>query len=149
VDPEAARIVFESGVHIVMIPLEVSHTVLVKPDFLKKIDSLNSPFGRVVKDLLLYFTESYQQLFGFEYPPLHDPLAVAYLIDPDLFETKKMRVDIETKRYFSRSLSNELFNSEFSNGRTVCDVFNMSNKSKNAVHLHLISTEVQRKSVRR
>lgn len=54
-------------------------------------------------------------------PPLHDPCAVAFVIDPEMFEYRLMRVDVETA-------------STLSYGQTVCDVFGMSKKKAN-VHV--------------
>ncbi len=54
-------------------------------------------------------------------PPLHDPCAVAFVINPELFEYRLMRVDVECA-------------SPLSYGQTVCDVFSMSKKPKN-VHV--------------
>lgn len=118
VDPEAAKIVFESGVPLYMVPLEVSHSVLVTPQVIDKINQLNSPFAALMIDLLTFFAKSYKDVFRFEYPPLHDPLAVAYCIDPSIFEMELMRVDIETSSPLCR-------------GRTVCDIFHFSGKPKN------------------
>lgn len=52
-------------------------------------------------------------MFGFKSPPLHDPCAVAYVVDPQLFHTHAMRVDVEIK-------------SSLCAGQTVCDVWNAS-----------------------
>jgi len=85
IDPEAARIVFESGLaHFVMVPLEVSHTALVTPNVVERIAKMNSNFSRLAVDLLHFFADSYKKVFGFEFPPLHDPLAVAYVINPSI-----------------------------------------------------------------
>eukprot|EP01112_Ceratiomyxa_fruticulosa_P006854 TRINITY_DN1776_c0_g1_i2.p1 TRINITY_DN1776_c0_g1~~TRINITY_DN1776_c0_g1_i2.p1 ORF type:complete len:335 (-),score=44.09 TRINITY_DN1776_c0_g1_i2:73-1077(-) len=121
IDPEAAKIVFESSVHIVMVPLEVSHTALVTPQILEKVKGLSSTYGDLMEDLLLYFAKSYFEVFKFEHPPLHDPLAVAYVIAPHLFKTTFMRVDIETQSLLCA-------------GQTVCDIYHMSPKPKN-VHV--------------
>jgi len=118
VDPEAAKIVFESGVPIVMVPLEVSHTALVTPDIVARISQMSSPFSVLMVDLLMFFKKTYEDVFRFTYPPLHDPLAVAYAINPNMFTTTLMRVDIETS-------------SPLCSGRTVCDVYNMSPLKKN------------------
>jgi len=123
VDPEAAKVVFESGVRVVMVPLEVSHTAIVSPSVLAKIQSFNSPFGSVLVDLLLFFQKTYKEVFRFEHPPLHDPLAVAYVINPLLFTVELMRVDVETS-------------SPLCAGRTVCDIYHMSTVPKN-VHVAL------------
>ena len=87
-DPEAAKIVFESGAPIVMLPIELTHTALVTPDVLDRISAElvdNTPFVQLVKQLLLYFAESYKTVFKFDNPPLHDPCAVAYVIAPAMF----------------------------------------------------------------
>eukprot|EP01126_Amoeba_proteus_P041490 TRINITY_DN4465_c0_g2_i9.p1 TRINITY_DN4465_c0_g2~~TRINITY_DN4465_c0_g2_i9.p1 ORF type:complete len:289 (-),score=38.02 TRINITY_DN4465_c0_g2_i9:95-961(-) len=122
VDPEAAKIVFESGLRIVQIPLNVSHTVLVTKEILQTLRSWNTPFTTLFVEALIYFEETYRKVFGFEDgPPLHDPLAVAYVIAPELFEVSFMRVDIETT-------------SELTSGQTVCDIYNVTGRQKN-VHV--------------
>ena len=117
-DPEAAKIIFESGVPITMVPLELTHQVLADESVLKSIGD-GSPFRRKIRDLLLFFRQTYRDVFGFEYPPLHDPLAVFYVIRPELFSVKAMRVDIECSSQLSR-------------GQTVCDYYNRSVLPPNA-----------------
>lgn len=111
-DPEAARIVFNSGVKLVMVPLEVTHTALVDPLVLERISTMNTPFSKLIVELLLFFKQTYRDVFRFEHPPLHDPCAVAYVIDPSLFDSEFMRVDIDCE-------------SPYCAGRTVCDIFHM------------------------
>jgi inosine-uridine nucleoside N-ribohydrolase len=116
-DPEAAKIVFDSSVPMVMVPLEVTHTALCTPAVVDMIHSKLqhqqrlTEFGTVISQLLMFFADSYRDMFGFrEGPPLHDPCAVFYLLRPDCFQTADMRVDIETV-------------SPLCYGRTVCDEF--------------------------
>jgi inosine-uridine nucleoside N-ribohydrolase len=123
VDPEAAHIVLECGVPIFMIPLEVTHTLLVTPEVLSKIREIKTKFTEAITDLLLFFKKSYQEVFGFIDPPLHDPATIAFIINPNLFYYRSMRVDIE-------------LHSSLSYGQTVCDIYNMSKKDKN-VHVCL------------
>lgn len=88
-DPEAAKIVFECGAPIVMLPVELTHTALVTPDILNRISAEladNTPFLHLIKQLLLFFADSYRTVFKFDHPPLHDPCAVAYVIAPELFK---------------------------------------------------------------
>jgi inosine-uridine nucleoside N-ribohydrolase len=108
VDPEAAKVVFDAGIPVVMVPLEVTHTALVRPAVIESLrrrlsdnpasaSAALTPFGRVVIDLLLFFEDSYREFFGFaDGPPLHDPCAVFYLLAPECFKCADMRVDIET-----------------------------------------------------
>lgn len=123
-DPEAAKIVFESGVKLAMIPLEVTHTALVTSEILTRIGN-STHFTAKICELLSFFKKSYKEVFDFEDPPLHDPLAIAYVLNPDIFRGRLMRVDIETQ-------------SGLSFGRTICDVWNKSDLIKNC----WVATEV-------
>jgi len=90
-DPEAAHIVFHSGVCLTMIPLDLTHQVLVTEDILGKIRALNTPFAKNMAGLVEFFRDSYQKTFGFSSPPLHDPCAVAYVLDPSRFDAQRIR----------------------------------------------------------
>lgn len=100
VDPEAAHIVIHSGLPIHMIPLDVTHRAIVTGEVLTQLRSTCAPdskYCQLLVDLLLFFYETYKAVFGFkEGPPLHDPCAVAYVIDPTIFEVRDMRVDVVT-----------------------------------------------------
>lgn len=111
---------FESGLKVVMVPLEVTHTALVTPEVLSNIRALASPFATMLEELMLFFAKSYDEVFKIPHPPLHDPCAVAYVIDPTMFETELMNVEVETGGYCR--------------GRTVCDIYHMTNRPKN-VHV--------------
>lgn len=116
-DPEAARIVFESGIPLVMVPLEVTHTVLVTPDILDRI-GMQTPFRKKITEMLTFFQSTYKTVFFFDHPPLHDPLAVWYVLKPEAFETRHLHVAIETA-------------SPLSKGQTVCDTFGRTGKIPN------------------
>ncbi|RUP49754.1 inosine-uridine preferring nucleoside hydrolase-domain-containing protein [Jimgerdemannia flammicorona] len=124
-DPEAAHIVLHSGLPVHMIPLDVTHRAIVTGDILTQLRSTcesDSPFCQLLVDLLLFFYERYKTVFGFkEGPPLHDPCAVAYVIDPTLFEVREMRVEVVT-------------HDGHACGQTVCDIYNLSPHYKN-VHM--------------
>lgn len=116
-DPEAAHIVFESGVDLTMVPLEVTHTVLADQEVLDRIGT-HSPFRKKITDLLLFFSETYKRVFGFDHPPLHDPLAVYFVLNPEAFSCRDMRVDIERSSVLSR-------------GQTVCNYYGRSSGKSN------------------
>lgn len=80
-DPEAASVVFNCGVELAMVPLEVTHTALVTQPVLDRIGD-GTEFRRLVKELLLFFRDSYKSHFEFDDPPLHDPCAVACALPP-------------------------------------------------------------------
>ena len=91
VDPEAAKVVFESGVPIVMIPLEVTHTALATSCIIKEILTDHpSPFLLLIKEIILYFSDTYRSVFSFEDPPIHDPCAVYFVAQPHHFQVSFM-----------------------------------------------------------
>ncbi|GCF07710.1 nucleoside hydrolase [Dictyobacter arantiisoli] len=109
-DPEAAALVFACGRPITMVPLEVTHQALATEAIMQRLQAMHQAVPDFVIDLMRYFGESYRQVFGFAAPPLHDPCAVAAVIDPDIIVSKDMHVDIETR-------------GEWTEGRTVCDLY--------------------------
>lgn len=54
-DPEAARIVVESGLHITMVPLEVTHTVLFDANEEQRLRALDSRYAQLLVELLNFF----------------------------------------------------------------------------------------------
>jgi pyrimidine-specific ribonucleoside hydrolase len=117
VDPEAADIVFQSGIPITMCGLDVTHKALI---FDEEIEQIRNQGGRVsvmVAELLDFFAKFHGEM-GFEGSPLHDPCAVAWLIDPGLFTSQLLRVDIET-------------DSEFCDGATVVDIRGTTGQKEN------------------
>lgn len=69
-----------------MIPLEVTHTALATPQVLKGLMLRPTPFLQLMRKLLLFFAHTYREVFAFEHPPLHDPLAVFYVACPEAFK---------------------------------------------------------------
>lgn len=118
-DAEAARVVFESGLPITMVPLETTHRALATAEVIERIAALDFPLAHVCVELLEFFAETYRRVFDFPAPAVHDPCALAWLIDPGVVPTRRMRVDIETR-------------AEFSYGRTVCDVHGVTGRAPNA-----------------
>ena len=117
-DPEAASIVFDCGRPITMVPLEVTHQALATEEILSRLRTANRPVASFAADLLVFFADSYKNVFGFPAPPVHDPCAVASVLEPDIIHAADMYVEIETM-------------SELSAGRTVCDVYGKLGKPTN------------------
>ncbi|GAB4819914.1 hypothetical protein N2152v2_006960 [Parachlorella kessleri] len=121
-DPEAAKVVFESGARLTMVPLEVTHTAVVTTSILQRIRTHRpSPFLTLMVTLLMFFADTYKAVFRFNDPPLHDPCAVAYVVAPKIFQVEHLRVDVET-------------GSTLSAGQTVTDIWHQSGRPKN-VHV--------------
>ncbi|MEH7223238.1 nucleoside hydrolase [Bacillus sp. JJ1566] len=117
-DADAAKVVFESGVPITMMGLDLTHQALATNEVCKRIAEIDNSAAQFVNELLIFFRKTYLEVFGFEHPPVHDACSVAYVIDPTVVETKKLRVDIET-------------NSELTYGMTVIDYNGVTGKEPN------------------
>ena len=118
VDPEAAREVFESGLPITMSGLDVTHQAGAGPEERERLRSMGR-VGGVVAGFLDYFASTYENIFGFDAPPLHDPVAVAAVLETGLLKTRPMRVDVEC-------------DSDLTRGETVCDYYGVTGRKPNA-----------------
>ena len=95
VDPEAAKIVFESGIPILMAGLDVTEKALVTPADFERIRAQGSAVSDVVWQWLEFFYQFHRSL-GYTGAPMHDPCAVMALIYPELFTMKDYYVQVET-----------------------------------------------------
>ncbi|UKY54119.1 nucleoside hydrolase [Streptomyces inhibens] len=97
IDPEAAHIVFNEKWPVTMVGLDLTHQALATPAVEEKIAAVGTKPATFVLELLDFFREAYRENQGFEHPPVHDPCAVAYVIDPDVMTVRKAPVDIELR----------------------------------------------------
>lgn len=81
IDPEAAHIVFNAGWPLTMVGLDLTHQALATPEVVSKIVAVGTAPAQFVLELLEFFGTMYKSAQGFDYPPVHDPCAVAYVID--------------------------------------------------------------------
>ncbi|MEF2977704.1 uridine-preferring nucleoside hydrolase UriH [Subtercola sp. YIM 133946] len=95
IDPEAAHIVFNEAWPLTMVGLDLTHQALATPEVVEAIEAVGTPPARFVGELLEFFGETYRHHQGFEYPPVHDPCAVAYVIDPSVMSVRKTPLDVE------------------------------------------------------
>lgn len=102
VDPEAAGIVLDSGLPVTMCGLDVTHQALATPDVLERLQSLDTGLSRVCVELMTYFASAYRRLWGFAAPPLHDPVAVARVIDPGIVRCVEANVVVELHGRYTR-----------------------------------------------
>jgi pyrimidine-specific ribonucleoside hydrolase len=121
VDPEAARIVFNAGLPLTMIGLEVTHKALITPAHSRELRDSGGTVATVVADLLDYFTLWHDKVYQMGGAPLHDPCAVAQVIQPGIVTTLHRNVDIEV-------------HGELTAGRTVVDLWQVTGKEPN-VHV--------------
>ena len=118
VDPDAAKIVFEAGIDMVVMPLDVTHKALVTEKRNEAFRQLKSPIGVAVAEMTDFFERFDKEKYGSSGAPLHDPCVTAYLIDPTIFSGKNINVEIETK-------------SELTLGMTVADWWGVTDRKAN------------------
>ena len=128
VDPEAADIVFKSGAPIVVMPLDVTHKVLVTKARNDAFRDIGTPVGEAVAKMTEFFERFDKEKYGSEGAPLHDPCVTAYLIQPDLFKGRFVNVEIETGSTLTR-------------GMTVADWWDVTDRSPNATFIGAVDAD--------
>jgi pyrimidine-specific ribonucleoside hydrolase len=102
VDPEAASLVFESGLPLTMIGLNLTHQAVATPEILERVRALPGAPARAVEDWMGFFGSRYERVFGRFAPPVHDPCTVALLIEPGLMALEDTFVGVETDGRWTR-----------------------------------------------
>jgi purine nucleosidase len=98
-DPEAARMVFASGLPITLVSLDVTHQADLTSEVMEdRILPLDSRFSKFVFEATQYDRGTHRFVMGGEVFHLHDPLAVAVAIRRDLVGMERLRVDVETRK---------------------------------------------------
>lgn len=122
VDPDAAKIVFDSGVPIVVMPLDVTHKALATRPRVDAFRVMGTKVGDMVAAWTDFFERFDKEKYGSEGAPLHDPCVIAYLIQPELFSGRFVNVEVETT-------------SELTLGMTVADWWRVTDRSPNAMFM--------------
>ncbi|NNF70623.1 MAG: nucleoside hydrolase, partial [Rhodobacteraceae bacterium] len=122
VDPEAAGIVFGSGVPLTVMPLDVTHKALTSRDRVDAFAAIGNEAGRMVADWTDFFERFDKEKYGSAGAPLHDPCVIAYLIAPGMFTGRHVNVEIETT-------------SELTLGMTVADWWGVTDRPRNAMFM--------------
>lgn len=117
-DPHAAQIVLESGAPLRMFGLNVTMQAVATPERVQRLRTLGNRAGAVSAELLTFYAGIYRERYGLPGGALHDPLAVAAVIRPDLCRMQAMKVQIETQEGLNC-------------GRTVCDLYGVTGEPAN------------------
>ena len=117
-DPEAAQRVFRSGLDVTMIGLDVTHGALLTPSWAERFREAGR-VGTFVAELVEFFKRYHARTYGWDGAPIHDAVALAHVLRPDIVTTGHYNVEIET-------------GSELTRGRTVVDRWHRTDREPNA-----------------
>ncbi|MFH8252575.1 nucleoside hydrolase [Microbacterium sp. B2969] len=118
-DPEAADFIVKSGIPLTMVGLNITYQAQITREVrarIREIGTMTSLFGAA---LLERFSSTYDAYSDMPDGPLHDPIVVALIADPQVATTTRTRVDIELR-------------GEHTRGATVIDLLELRNLPKNA-----------------
>lgn len=118
-DADAAYVAFTSGRPITMVGLDVTRKVLCYPEIVARMGKIENKASKLFVELMGHFCKTQKEVFGWEGGPLHDPVTIAYLIEPKVLTVKPMNAEIDIR-------------STQSYGRTNCDFFGYQNKKETA-----------------
>ncbi len=128
VDPEAADIVFRSGISITLMPLDLTHKALVTAGRVAAFRALGNRVGEVVAGWTDFFERFDKAKYGSEGAPLHDPTVIGWLLAPGLYSGRHINVEIETR-------------SDLTRGMTVADWWGVTARAPNATFMGEIDAE--------
>ena len=117
-DPEAAERVFQSGLDVTMIGLDVTHRALLTPDWAERFREAGR-VGIFVAELVEFFKQYHRRTYGWDGAPIHDAVALAHAFRPGIVTTEHMNVEVELE-------------SELTRGRTVADRWHRTERAPNA-----------------
>jgi purine nucleosidase/pyrimidine-specific ribonucleoside hydrolase len=123
VDPDAAHLVLNSGLPVTVIPLDVTHQLVVMR---KEMEHRAKRRASRAALAILKITESYMKYHldtqGFNGGYLHDPMAVGVAIDPSFVKTRNLHVDVESKGAFTRGMTVTDFREHHDPSQSAVDV---------------------------
>lgn len=118
-DPEAAELVFRSGIPVVMCGLDVTHSTYITAREVEKLAALGSVQARLAAYFMGSGIEENARKFRTGGAPLHDPCAMMYAIDRSLFASKPCWIGVERHGKVTR-------------GKTVTDAYSDAKRTANA-----------------
>jgi len=111
-DPEAASRVFSSGLDVTMVGLDVTHRALMTDAHAERFASAGVA-GQLVSDLYRFYSQHHRRRYGWDGAPVHDAVAMAYVVDPTLLQVEDRAVRVDT-------------GGELSRGRTYVDLWSVT-----------------------
>ena len=119
-DPEGAHRVFGSGLDVTMVGLDVTHQALMTPAHAERLAS-GGAAGQLVASLFEFYSQFHRRRYGWEGAPVHDAVALAYVIDDTLLEVRRCGVQVDTGGELSRGRTYVDLH-DHTGWQTTCDV---------------------------
>ena len=127
-DPEAADIVMKSGCPLYMAGIDVTMQALCGADTIERMGTYANVAAKLFTDLMVPYCEAEKSVYGTKRAPLHDPVAAAILLKPELLTFREMHVSIDCTR-------------QEGYGRTYCDYDHVGSKEKNCFVAEKLDTQ--------
>jgi len=128
VDPHAAKVVFSSGIPLVVMPLDLTHTTMTTRTRVSRFRALGNKAGVFTAEMLDFFERFDKEKYGSEGAPLHDPNVIAYLLQPEIYQGREVNIEIETE-------------SALTMGMSVVDWWRVSGRAPNATFMRKVDDE--------
>ncbi len=128
VDPHAAKVVFQSGIPLIVMPLDLTHKALTTRTRVERFKALGNKAGIFTAEMLGFFERFDMEKYGSEGAPLHDPNVIAYLLKPEMYKGREVNIEIETE-------------SALTMGMTVVDWWRVSGRQPNATFMREVDDE--------
>ena len=103
VDPDAAKIVFESSIPKVLVPLDLCNQVIMQESELAQLG--DGKIAKFLRSILTPYALNIAKYEGMKGAVMYDPLAAYYLINKSAFKSKMMNIVIETKGEYTAGMS--------------------------------------------
>jgi len=104
VDPEAAKIVINSGIPITMITLDITEQTAITLSELRNLLGKGN-ISKIFIDLLTFYAQKRYEVRGVPNVAIHDAVAAAVSIEPTLIKTQLLPVDVETEGHLTRGMT--------------------------------------------
>ena len=117
-DPEALDVVLRSGVPLRMVGLNLTHQALATPEVVARMSAMAHDVGRTCAAWIGFFGNSYERIWEFAAPPVHDPCTIAPLLDPEVVDWRTCFLAVELDGTWTR-------------GTTVVDLFDRLGQEPN------------------
>ncbi|MEW1955404.1 nucleoside hydrolase [Terrabacter sp. NPDC080008] len=121
-DPEALDVVLRSGLPVRMVGLNLTHQALATPEVVRRMAAMDHTVGQTSAAWMGFFGDSYNKVWEFDAPPVHDPCTIAALIDPDVISWREAFVAVELDGRWTRGTTVVDLHHRYAEERPNCQV---------------------------